>query len=126
MTIHPSLDASQVRLLRNFTGVGVPKGERVDSLNVEVLLPSDEARHRGVLRLGVPIFALCMMCSWYRAHTGCLVSSMYESGDDRAGGIVAVRVPPQVRHGAIIAIPLRGLELHNFYLRLHIAVTAWG
>ena len=126
MTLRPSFDALRARVLRNFTGVGVPKGERVEGLNVEILLSPDEARRGGVLRLGVPVFVPCTMCAgtghaWGVACLACMGQGMTEQEK-----VVAVRLPPQVRHGTLLDMPLRGLGLDNFYLRLHIAVTSWG
>jgi molecular chaperone DnaJ/curved DNA-binding protein len=125
MTVHPSFEALRARMLRNFTGVGVPKGERVESLNVEVILSPDEARRGGVLRLRVPVFTPCTQCAgsgrnWGMACLACLGQGMSEQEE-----VVTVHLPPQVRHGTLFDIPLRGLGLHNFYLRLHVAVTAW-
>jgi molecular chaperone DnaJ len=125
MTIRPSFEALRARMLRNFTGVGIPKGERVESLNVEVILSPDEARRGGVLRLGIPIFAPCTRCAgtghtWGVSCPACMGQGMIEQEE-----VVAVRIPPQVRHGAILDMPLRGLGLHNVYLCLHIAITAW-
>jgi hypothetical protein len=126
MTIRPSFEALRARVLRNFTGMGVPKGERVEGLNVEVILSPDEARRGGVLRLGVPVFAPCTRCAgtghtWGVACLACMGQGMSEQEK-----VVAVRIPPQVRHGAMLEMPLRGLGLHNLYLRLHMAVTSWG
>src|SRR5689334_11949878 len=45
--IHPSSEALFARLLRNFTGLGVTKGERVEALQVEIILTSDEAVRGG-------------------------------------------------------------------------------
>jgi molecular chaperone DnaJ len=126
MTLRPSFDALQARVLRNFTGVGVPKGERVEGLNVEILLSPDEARRGGILRLGVPVFAPCTMCAgtghaWGVSCLACMGEGIIEQEE-----IVAVCLPPQVRHGTILNMPLRGLGLDNFYLCLHIAITSWG
>jgi molecular chaperone DnaJ/curved DNA-binding protein len=35
---------------------------------------------------------------------------------------VRVLVPPMVADGSVMSIPLRGLGVHNFYLRLQIRV----
>jgi hypothetical protein len=34
--------------------------------------------------------------------------------------VVHILVPPETPSGAIFEVPLRGLGIHNFYLRLHI------
>ncbi len=36
---------------------------------------------------------------------------------------VHVRIPPRVREGTVCEVPLRGLGIHNFFLRLHIRIT---
>jgi hypothetical protein len=35
------------RFRRNFTGIGIPKAERMEELNLEVILSPDEAGHVG-------------------------------------------------------------------------------
>jgi DnaJ-class molecular chaperone len=57
-TIQPSFEAVFERFLRNFTGIGVPKGERLEGLNVEVILSPDGAARGGVAPLGVPVSVL--------------------------------------------------------------------
>ena len=37
---------------------------------------------------------------------------------------VRVQIPPLVRDGTILEVPIRGLGIHNFYLRLHIRIAA--
>src|SRR5688572_4745375 len=41
--VRPSFEAMYERFLRNFTGLGVPKSERLEGLNFEVLLTPEEA-----------------------------------------------------------------------------------
>jgi hypothetical protein len=125
MTVRPSFDALRARMLRNVTGLGVPKGERVESLHVEVILSPDEARRGGILRLGVPVFTPCTRCAGSGRNWGMACLACLGQGTNEQEEFVAVRLPPQVRHGMLFDIPLRGLGLHNFYLRLHVAVTAW-
>src|SRR5258708_4498724 len=61
-TIQPSFEAVCERFLRNFTGIRVPKGERVEGLTVEVVLSPAEAARGGVAPLGVPVFSPCPVC----------------------------------------------------------------
>jgi hypothetical protein len=42
-TIHPSFEPLFERFVRNFTGLGIPKGERLEDLNVEVVFSPEEA-----------------------------------------------------------------------------------
>jgi hypothetical protein len=109
-----------------FHGAGTPKGEQVEGLNLEVILSPDEARRGGVLSRGVPVFASCTRCAG-TGHTwgvACLVCM--GQGMRVQEGMVTVCIPPQMRHGTMIEMPLRGRGLHNLYLCLRIAVTSWG
>jgi DnaJ-class molecular chaperone len=36
--------------------------------------------------------------------------------------IVRVRIPPMARSGSVFEMPLQGLGIHNFLLRLHVFV----
>jgi hypothetical protein len=56
-TIRPSFDALFDRVLRNFTGIEVPKGERIEDLNIEVVLSPLEAARGVVAPIGVPVSA---------------------------------------------------------------------
>jgi DnaJ-class molecular chaperone len=126
LTIRPSFEALGARLRRNYTGVGVPKGEQLEDLNVEVRLSPEEAMYGGVVRLGVPVFSPCTLCrgsgrDWWSVCLACMGQGTVETEE-----VVAVRIPPGVRQGTILEFPLHGLGIHNFYLRLHVAVTAWA
>jgi molecular chaperone DnaJ/curved DNA-binding protein len=37
---------------------------------------------------------------------------------------VRIRIPPMVRDGTILEVPIRGLGIHNFYLRVYIRIAA--
>ena len=123
-TIQPSFEALIERFLRNFTGLGVPKGERLEGLNVEVILSPYEAARGGVAPLGVPVFSPCPVCGgsgreWLFPCTYCREQGMIEEEET-----VRIPIPPLVREGTILEVPLRGLGIHNFYLRLYIRIAA--
>ena len=123
-TIQPSFEAVFARLLRNFTGIRVPKGERVEGLTVEVLLSPAEAARGGVAPLGVPVFSPCPVCggsgrAWLFPCTYCREQGMVEEEET-----VRIPLPPMVREGTILEAPIRGLGIHNFYLRLSIRIAA--
>ena len=125
-TLRPSLDALRARLLRNFTGRGVPKGKRIEGLHAEVQLSPEEAIRGGVIRLGIPVFTPCTLCMGAGRNWGFLCPACMGEGLVEDEGVVAVRIPPRVQHGTILEVPLHRLGLHNFYLRLHIHVTWWA
>jgi DnaJ-class molecular chaperone len=122
--VEPSFEELFDRLLRNFTGVAVPKAERLEGLNVEVVLSPEEAAEGCIAPIGVPVFRRCPRCrgtgrEWIYACSGCGRSGFIESE-----AIVRIRVPAMVPSGTVIEVPLTGLGIHNFYLRLHVVVEA--
>jgi DnaJ-class molecular chaperone len=124
-TVHPSWEALRDRLLRNFTGRGVPKGDTPTSLTVQVQLTPDEARRGGVLHIGVPVFRPCTLCAGSGRDWGWPCQACREQGMVEDEDVVAIRIPPQVPQGMVLEIPLRGLGIANFYLCVHVQVTAW-
>jgi len=123
-TIHPSFDEVRDRFVRNFTGLHVPKAERIEPLDFEVVLTRDEAASGCVVPIGVPTFQRCPRCggtgvTWLFACTYCRQSGMIE-----IERVVSVQVPPMAPRGAIYEVALDGLGIHNFRLRLHVLVEA--
>jgi DnaJ-class molecular chaperone len=123
--MRPSFDALFDRMERNFTGIDVPKGEGIEDLDVEVILSPDEAARGVIAPIGLPVFHRCSLCSgsgrdWLFACIACGGEGMVERE-----ATIPVQIPPMVSDRSIIEIPLRGLGIHNFYLRLHIRISSW-
>lgn len=121
-SIRPSFEAMVDRFLRNFSGLGVPKSERLEGLNFEVHLTPEEARRGCVVPIGVPVFSQCPECGgsgrdWISPCAFCQQQGLIE--DEQ---IVDVEIPPMSPSGSIFEIPLQGLGIHNFYLRLQVFV----
>jgi len=113
-TIQPSFEAVFARLLRNFTGIGVPKGEQVEGLTVEVLLSPAEAVRGGVVPFGVPVFSPCPVCGgsgcdWLFPCTYCREQGMAEEEET-----VSIPLSPMMREGTILEAPIGGLGIDNF------------
>ena len=120
--IRPSFDAMFDRLVRNFTRIGVPKAERVEPLNCDVVLSPDEAARGGVLPISVPVFEACPECGG-SGHTWlfpCLHCG--QSGTVEESVTVRLEIPPMVRAGTVIDLPLEGLGVSNFGLRILIHI----
>jgi DnaJ-class molecular chaperone len=120
--IRPSFEAMFARFLRNFTGIGAPKSEQLEALNFEVLLTPEEALRGCIVPVGVPMFSRCPRCGgsgrdWLFPCVYCQGRGMLETEE-----IVRIRIPPMAPRGSILEIPLQGLNVHNFYLRLHVVV----
>jgi molecular chaperone DnaJ len=122
-TVHPSFDELFERFLRNFTGIGIPKAERVAALNLEVILSPDEAAQGGLAPIGVPSFHPCPLCrgsgrDWLFPCSYCQGEAMIEEEQT-----IGVRIPEMVRDGTILEVPISGLGIHNFHIRLHIRIA---
>jgi DnaJ-class molecular chaperone len=120
----PSFDAFRERYLRNFTGRGVPKAERAESLTLDMVLSPEEALSGCSIPVGVPIFRACQECGgtgrvWAFPCVECAASGLAE-------GLRALRlrVLPGVRAGSVIEAPLDPFGIRNLYLRVHISVGA--
>ena len=122
-TIRPSFEPLYERLLRNFTGKGIPKGERLESLNVEVALSGEEAMRGGILSVGVPVFFICGHCGGSGRDGLFPCVNCHAEGMIEAEKAVEISVPPMLPDKAIIEVPIQGLGIHNFYLRLHMRIS---
>jgi len=125
-TIHPSFDEVRDRFVRNFTGLHVPKAERIEALDFEVLLTREEAASGCAVPIGVPTFERCPRCggtgvTWLYACTFCRQSGVIE-----IERVVSVHVPPMAAPGAIYEASLAGFGIRNFRLRLHVFVEHPG
>jgi molecular chaperone DnaJ len=122
-TARPSFDEMIERFLRNFTGIGIPKAERIEDLNLEVILSPDEAAQGGLAPIGVPTFHPCPLCGgsgrdWLFVCSYCRGQAMIEEEQT-----VSVRIPAMVRDGTILEVPIGGLGIHNFHIRLHVRIA---
>jgi len=120
--VRPSFEAMWDRMVRNFTGIGVPKSERLESLNFELLLTPDEAYRGCVIPVGVPVFEVCPRCRGSGRDWGIPCTFCQGQGTTGAEAFVRVRIPPLAKSGAVLEFPLENLGIHNFYLRFHIFV----
>jgi DnaJ-class molecular chaperone len=122
-TVRPSFDALYDRFLRNFTGRGVTKAERPQAIDFDLVLTADEAARGGVVRVPVPVFAICPRCGgsghdWLFPCDGCGRAGVVES--ER---LAAIEIAPRTRPGTILEGRLDGLGIHNLFLRLHVSVA---
>ena len=121
-SIRPSFDELFERYVRNFTGIGVPKAERAEGLNLEVVLTPEEASRGGVLPVTVPVFHECPVCrgtgeDWFFPCLECHAQGLIERQE-----VIRIRIPPGISPSTMFELPLRGLGIHNFYLRVHILI----
>jgi molecular chaperone DnaJ len=118
--IRPSFEAMYQRFQRNFTGLGVPKSERLEGLNVEVLLDPIEVVHGCVVPVSLPAFGPCPRCDGSGRDWLLVCGSCQGQGVVERDEVVGVQVPPLTPAGSVIEVHLSELGIHNFVLRVHV------
>jgi len=120
--VRPSLDALYERMLRNFTGRGVPKAEQAEPITCQILLTPDEAVRGGVLPIRFPVFGPCPTCGG-SGHT-----MLFSCLDCGARGLVEmpatvrIRIPPGVSSGSRFTTPLAEIGIRNLVLEVLVRV----
>jgi molecular chaperone DnaJ/curved DNA-binding protein len=122
-TMRPSFESLFERFVRNFTGIGIPKGERLQALNVELNVALDEAARGVDVPVGVPVFYTCEQCGgsghdWLFPCVNCHAQGIIE--DEKT---VTVHIPRMTPDRTVIEVPIDGLGIHNFFLRLYIRIS---
>jgi DnaJ-class molecular chaperone len=117
-------EAALARVSGTLTATAVPFIEKdyCEGLNTVVLLSADEATQGGVIHLAVPSCSPCDRCGG-SGREGLFPCALCDGeGLVEEAETLRVLVPPQVADGTVMELPLRGLGVHNFYLRLHVRV----
>ena len=118
-----AFDAALARASANLTAVQASSREYPEGLNVGVILSPDEAAQGGVIFLAVPSCSPCERCGGSGREEFFPCSRCDGEGLLEEEEMVRIHVPPRVGDATLIELPLRGLGIHNFYLRLHIRVA---
>lgn len=119
----PSFEALFDRLLRNFSGVGIPKAEHAEPLDFQLILSPEEAEAGVVIPFEVPVLRPCSACGgagrdWFSICAECDGESRLVERE-----LLHVRVPAGVRSGAVIEASMAGLGVENLWLRLLVRVA---
>ena len=126
-TFSPSLDEVFDRLWSNFELRTRPKAERLESLNVEVPLSSQQAFAGGEARIMVPVRLVCPACGGQGSM------GPYECSHCEGQGAVTDEYPVRVSYPAglqqdyVVRLPLDRFGIENFYLtvRFRPAGAVW-
>jgi DnaJ-class molecular chaperone len=99
------------------------RGSRLHPLHLDVRLPRQQAFGGGVLSFDVPVFYPCARCrgSGSLASAPCRLCEGSGLSEERER--VSIAVPPMVRDGTIVELPLRGLGVNDMYLELELHVV---
>lgn len=120
--IAPSFEQLRDRILRNFTGLGVPKSEHPEPLHLEVILSPQEARRGVLLPLNVPVFLRCRRCGGSGNQWGFPCLTCRCEGVVERYRTLQLRIPAGVRRGMRFEIPLHGLGIRNLYLHVDVDI----
>lgn len=123
-TLYPPTEVTLMAVLRNFVRAETQPDEPMKSVNVQVVLSPDEAARGGIATIGVPVYYPCAVCGgsgqdWLLPCEPCQAQGMVEEEET-----VRVRIPARVGDYTLIEKPVRGLGLHNLYLRLYVRVMS--
>lgn len=118
----PARDTVHDRFERNFTEEWRRKPEGLEPLDLVVRIGPEQAMRGGELTLTVPVLYPCGYCHGTGRVFGYGCAPCRQSGMLEEETPVRVRVPPMVRTGTVLEVPLRGAGVHNLYLRLRVEV----
>jgi DnaJ-class molecular chaperone len=121
--VHPSFEALYERILRNFTGRGIPKGERLEALTVNVELDPEDAAAGGVIPIGIPVYERCPFCRGMTTES--CFRCLYCDGDGIVEEIevIAIQLPARVAPRSLFEVSLGSLGINNLFLRVCVAVS---
>jgi molecular chaperone DnaJ len=89
-----------------------------------MILSPDMAARGGVACLTIPSCAPCSMCGGTGGDGQFPCSSCEGEGVNEEEESVYVPIPAMVGDGALVEVPLRGMGVHHFYLRVQMRVAA--
>jgi DnaJ-class molecular chaperone len=121
-TLSDPFDSLLERFFRNFTGLGIPKAERPESLTLELILSPDEALRGGRVTFNVPVLINCPFCDGTGREWPFTCTSCYGRGSIEEEKSVTLDIPSRIRSGSVYEFPLSGFGVHNLYLRVFVRV----
>jgi hypothetical protein len=122
-SVHPSFEELLDRLRRNFTGHGIPKAEREESLTVELLMDPEQVRDATVLPIGIPVLKKCPVCG------GAGRQSFFPCANCDSRGLVEdlqtveIAIAPELFRGMVFESSLQYLGIQNLYLRAYLSFS---
>ncbi|HEY6367644.1 MAG TPA: DnaJ domain-containing protein [Candidatus Binatia bacterium] len=119
-----AFEAALARVSGRLTAAEVSSKKYPDGLAAGVILSADEAAQGGIIFLAVPSCSPCERCGGSGRKELFPCEWCDGEGLIEEEEIVRIHVPPGVSDVTRLEVPLRGLGIHNFYLRLHIRVVS--
>jgi DnaJ-class molecular chaperone len=117
-----SFEAAFARVADRLRGDGSPPEERSKGLDAQMVLSPDMAVRGGVACLTIPSCVPCPACGGAGRDGQFQCSACEGEGVSEEEESVYVPIPAMVGDGALVEVPLRGMGVHNFYLRVQMRV----
>jgi molecular chaperone DnaJ len=119
----PSLDLVREQVLKNFLRARPPRQKRAEAIDVQLTLTPEDAARGGIAVIDAPAIYPCPACHGSGQDEGFPCAVCDELGVVEEKESIPVEIPAMFEPHQQIEIPLRGLGVHNFYLRLHLDVA---
>jgi molecular chaperone DnaJ len=124
-TFVPTYEELFDRFWSNFKSLARPKAEKIESLNLEVILSPEEALIGGEVRVSVPARIACPSCNG-KGGVG-----PFECWRCEGKGLVIQEMPIQISYPSGISnhvaeVSLSPYGIHNFYLTVFFRVSETG
>ena len=119
----PSLELVRERVLRNFLHAEPPEQVRTEAIDIQVSLTPEDTATGGIVMIEAPGYYPCALCRGAGQVGGFPCRVCDELGVVEEKEMIPVAIPSMLGSYQQMEIPLRGLGIHNFYLRLHFNVV---
>jgi molecular chaperone DnaJ/curved DNA-binding protein len=120
----PSLELIRERVLSNFLRGQPPRHTRAEAIDAYLTLTQEDAANGGAAIIEAPAIYPCPLCRGSGQNDAFPCSVCDELGVVEEKERIPVAIPPSIEQRQQVEIPLRGLGVHNFYLRLHFKVDS--
>ena len=87
-----------------------------------MILSPDEAASGGIASIPIPVFYPCATCGGSGREGLAPCTSCDAQGMSEEEETVRIHIPAMVEDYRCVELPVRGLGLHNLYLRVYIRV----
>jgi DnaJ-class molecular chaperone len=119
----PFLELVREQVLRNFLRARPPRQMRAEAIEAQLTLTPEDAARGGIAMIEAPAYFPCSLCQGAGQDDGLPCEVCDELGVIEEKETIPVEIPAMLGLGQQIEIPLRGLGIHNYYLRLRFNVA---
>lgn len=119
----PSFDQLFDRIFNNFCSTSQPKSERLENLNIVIIITPEQAFHGGQIKVALPAERICPSCSgkgWIGAY-----ECWHCNGEGKLSGEypVMINYPSGISDDHMVRMPLDYYGIKNLYLTVHFRIS---